>query len=535
MNIAARVSTRAAAALCGVLVAFCASTGVAAQTAPPKTVVRPRTAYEDLQMFGQVLNQIRVNHPDSLDTHQLLMAAITGMVRAADPHSYVIPAVRLEPGKEAELRAGKLVPVPVEFIFVGGTPVVASVAAGSAARKLDILPGDELVSIDGRPVIAESAMELEISLAGPKGREVALGLERRRQDGSTAQLTRGVKREQVGEATAVPVSMMLDSTTGYVRITTFMGERVDKDLHDALERLEKLGMKRLVLDLRDNGGGSVAEAAHVSGEFLPKGAIVYTATGRKADMIDTGRVSRSFWQSERRYPIVVMVNSGTASASELVAGALQDHDRALIVGRASFGKSLMMRGFPLADGSAIVLVVGHIRTPCGRAVQRDYRNITRRDYYRLAGADRDTAGRPSCKTNSGRVVYGGGGIYPDVRLEAEPAAPLWAAHVGEQNVALRWVGGWVDAHQSALASMDAFLRTPALPVEALADFRAFAAKQGVTIPVGTDVDVRLQRLLLPAVANTKWGDSGWYRAEALLDREIGEAVKTFSKAPRVPQ
>ncbi|MBC8086616.1 MAG: hypothetical protein H7Z40_05080 [Phycisphaerae bacterium] len=528
---ATRVWKRAATALFGLVVAFFDASTLSAQTAPAKGVVRPRTAYEDLQMFGQVLNQIRVNHPDSLDTHALLIAAITGMVRAADPHSYVIPAVRLEPGKEAELRAGKLVPVPVEFIFVGGTPVVASVAAGTAARKLDILPGDELVSIDGRPVAWESSMELEIGLAGPKAREVALGLERRRQDGTVAQLTRLVKREQAGEATAVPVATMLDSATGYVRITTFMGERVDKDLHDALERLEKLGMTRLLLDLRDNGGGSVEEAARVSGEFLPKGAIVYTATGRKTDVIDTGRVSRSFWQSERRYPIVVMVNAGTASASELVAGALQDHDRALIVGRATFGKSLMMRGFPLADGSSIVLVVGHIKTPCGRAVQRDYRTITRRDYYRLAGADRDTAGRPSCKTKAGRVVYGGGGIYPDARLDAETAPPMWVAQIGEQTVALRWVGGWVDAHQSALASLDEFLRTPSLPADAITDFRAYALRQGVTIPAGADVEARLQRLLLPAVANSKWGDAGWYRAEALMDKEIADAVKLFGKVP----
>src|SRR5262252_6305179 len=120
----------------------------AAQDAP-KSPVRPRTTYEDLQMFTQVLNQIRVNHPDSVDTHELLMAAIQGMVRAADPHSYVIPAMRLDPAKEEQLRAGKLHPVPVSFVFIGGAPIVASVAAGTAASRLDILPGDELIAVDG--------------------------------------------------------------------------------------------------------------------------------------------------------------------------------------------------------------------------------------------------------------------------------------------------------------------------------------------------------------------------------------------------
>lgn len=518
-----------AATCCALCVGTAATLGAQTDSVKP-AVVRPRTTAEDLQMFSQVLNQIRINHPDSVDTHALLMAAIIGMVHAADPHSYVIPAVRLEAGKEAQLRAGKLVPVPVNFVFVGGAAVVASVAAGSAASRLDILPGDELVSIGGRPVPWESALELEIALAGPKGSDVVMGLERRRHDGSVGQLSRTVRRESVGEASAVPVAIMLDSATGYVRITTFVGERVSDDLHSALGRLEKLGMKRLVLDLRDNGGGSVDEAARVSGEFLPKGSVVYTSTGRRAETTDTGRVSRSFWSSERRYPIVVMINAGTASASELVAGALQDHDRATIVGRPSFGKSLLMRGFPLADGSTIVLVVGHIRTPCGRVVQREYRGITRREYYRLAGAERDTAGRPSCRTDAGRVVYGGGGIYPDVPFDAAPTSPLWAARLAEGAVALPWTGSWVDAHQSALTSLDAFLSAPILPADALIDFRAFAARQGVVIPAGADADARLQRLLVPAVANAKWGDAGWYRAEALLDPEVGAAVKAFARA-----
>src|SRR5476651_2636992 len=218
---------------------------------------------------------------------------------------------------------------------------------------------------------------------------------------------------------------MMDSGTGYVRVTTFMGEKVADDLHAALDRLEKMGMQRLVLDLRDNGGGSVSEAARVAGEFLPRGTVVYTASGRKAEITDTGRVQRSFWRSERRYPIVVMVNAGTASASELVAGALQDHDRATIVGRPTFGKSLLMRGFPMSDGSVLVLVIGHVRTPCGRIVQRQYHSLSRVDYYRMARAERDTAGRPSCKTDGGRTVYGGGGIYPDVQLADAAPAPRW--------------------------------------------------------------------------------------------------------------
>jgi len=527
MSLACRVRHVIAAALIAWMITPDAS---GAQDAP-RSPVRPRTTYEDLQMFTQVLNQIRVNHPDSVDTHELLMAAIQGMVRAADPHSYVIPAMRLDPAKEDQLRSGKLHPVPVSFVFIGGAPVVVSVAPGTAASRLDILPGDELIAVDGAPVSAESAEELEIGLSGPKQTTVTLSLERRRQDGPIVRLERRVPRERFDAASAVPVAMLIDSAgTAYVRITTFAAERVADDLHDALDRLEKRGLKRLVLDLRDNGGGSVKEAADVAGEFLPKGAIVYTAEGRKKEVTDTGRVSRSFWRSERRYPIVVMTNGGTASASELVAGALQDHDRALIVGRPTFGKSLLMRGFPLADGSAIVLVIGHVKTPCGRVVQRQYRSITTHEYYRLARADRDTAGRPACVTRGGRRVFGGGGIYPDVLLDEARSAPLWLARLEEQDVVLSWVGGYVNANAASLGSLDAFLRAPGVTPGAVTDFRAFAAKQGVVIPSDAESEALVHRLLVEAVARARWGDTGGYSVDALLDREVRAAVRALDRA-----
>jgi carboxyl-terminal processing protease len=510
------------------LACACAIAPIQAQgTGDATSAIRRRTTYEDLQLFGQVLNQIRVNHPDSVDSHELFVAAVEGMIQAADPHSYVVPALRLEAGKQAALDEGKLHPVPITFAFVGGAPVVVSIAAGTAARQLDILPGDELIAIDGASVSAQSAEELAVTLSGPKKSTVRLGFERRRDDGSLAVLERSVKRERSDEATAVPVAILMDSGTAYVRVTTFMGERVADDLHSALDRLEKSGLRRLVIDLRDNGGGSVAEAAHVAGEFLPRGAVVYTADGRKPEITDTGRVKRSFWGSERRYPIVVMVNSGTASASELVAGALQDHDRAIIAGRPTFGKSLLMRGFPMSDGSVLVLVVGHVRTPCGRIVQRQYRSISRRDYYRLARAERDTTGRPSCRTDAGRTVYGGGGIYPDVPLSERPPLPRWVSRVDEQQLPLAWSGGYVDAHASSLASMDAFV-TGELPTAALTDFRAFASKQGVAIP--TDGDALLQDILLQSIAYARWGNEGVYRVVARRDGAVREAIAAFGRA-----
>ena len=524
----ARTAFRAAA----LALALGAAADAAAQPGPTGST-RPRTAYEDLQMFSQVLNQIRVNHPDSVDTHRLFMAAVQGMVSAADPHSYVIPAARLSPQKEEQLRAGRLHPVPIDFAYVGGMPVVGSVAPGTLAARQDILAGDVLVAIEGQPVQAESPVELEVFLAGQRGTSVRLTFERERADGTRVTLDRTVRRERGDDETAVPVVTMLDGETGYIRITTFSNQRVAEDLHAALGRLEQQGMRRLVLDLRDNGGGIVGEASRIAGEFLPAGATVYVAEGRKAEVYDSVVVRRSFWRRERQYPIVVMVNEGTASASELVSGALQDHDRALIVGRPTFGKSLLMGGFPLSDGSVIMLTIGHVKTPCGRVVQRQYRDVRTADYYRMARAARDTAGRPSCRTAGGRTVYGGGGIYPDVVLPEPLPAPVWLARLAEDGVHTRWIGGYLTDNAGAFTTADALAAAARLPAGALAQFRAFAQAQGHSIPEDAEADRATERMLLREIAGAKWGAAGYYRVSVALDDQIGAAVREFQRAGQI--
>jgi carboxyl-terminal processing protease len=526
---AARPAATAALIVLGIVGAV--SPAVAQQPDSGRSPLRKRTAFEDLQMFSQVLNQIRVNHPDSVDTHELMLAAVEGMVAAADPHSYVIPAIRLAPDRERAWREGKLYPVPIDFRMLDGAALVASVASGSRAAALDILPGDELVAVDGKAVTAHSAAELEITLAGPRRTSVTLSLERRRTDGSYVRLERVVERERVEEESAIPAAFMLDSLTGYIRVTTFAAARVADDLQDALRRLEKQGMRRVVLDLRNNGGGLITEAAKVAGAFLPEGTVVYRTVGRKPEQSQTGKVARAFWRSERAYPVALLVNEGTASASELLAGALQDHDRALIVGRPTFGKALLMQTFPMTDGSTFVLVTGHVKTPCGRVLQRQYRQVSRRDYYRLTRAERDTAGRPSCTTAKGRTVYGGGGIYPDVLLPSPDAPPRWLEAITEEALVTKWLGGWLTEHGTSLTSADVLLSPGAIPGSMVTLFRQFAASQGVVIPNGADIEARLTELLRGAVARTKFGTSGYFRVRVATDPEVHAALRALAAAP----
>ncbi|MEP7002635.1 MAG: hypothetical protein ABI969_19245 [bacterium] len=183
----------------------------------------------------------------------------------------------------------------------------------------------------------------------------------------------------------------------------------------------------------------------------------------------------------------------------------------------------------MADGSVLVLVIGQVRTPCGRVVQREYRTITRHEYYRQARAERDTAGRPSCRTDAGRIAYGGGGIYPDIVLAEAPARPRWLVRTEEQQLILSWSGSYVDSKGATLGTLDTFVDAAApLPAATLADFRAFAARQGVDIP--SDADALLQQVLREGIAYTKWGSEGAYRMSVGRDAAIREGGGQFRRS-----
>ena len=339
---------------------------------------------------------------------------------------------------------------------------------------------------------------------------------------------RTVARERV-DPKGVHAALMLDDSTGYVRVTTFAADDVAAALDRALDGLEDRGMSGLVLDLRDNGGGLVEEAAAVAGAFLPRGALVYTTSGRKEEVVDTGRVRRSFLQSRRTYPVVTLVNEGTASAAELVAGALQDHDRALVAGRPTFGKALIMQPFPLTDGSLMMLVVGKAHTPCGRTIQREYHRVATREYYRSAADARERLEREPCTTTGGRSVYGGAGIFPDRALDPAPA-PRWLDRIHEADLLLRWVPGFLQEDSARYAALEPVINDPRLQPDEIQAFLDFAADQGVEIPDDDDALGHLHRATLSRVVRPRFGDDGLYTFLAHTGPEARQAAALLPDA-----
>jgi carboxyl-terminal processing protease len=193
-----------------------------------------------------------------------------------------------------------------------------------------------------------------------------------------------------------------------------------------------------------------------------------------------------------------------------------------------------MQGFPLTDGSVIMLTIGRVRTPCGRIVQREYRGISRRDYYRLAGAVQDTAGRPSCRTAAGRTVYGGGGIYPDVLLPEPAEVPRWLERLLDEELPMRWAAGFLSEDSRIAAQLDS-APAPAASSPMLASFRQFARAQGAEVPEGEEADVRLGRILLLELAATKSGEAGYFRLRARLDPVLRDITKHFERVTALGQ
>jgi carboxyl-terminal processing protease len=290
-----------------------------------------------------------------------------------------------------------------------------------------------------------------------------------------------------------------------LRLEDFMGEASD-EVHDALRKLRSQRARQVILDLRGNPGGSVIAAVEIASEFFPKGTIIFRTQGRKRDVDTTFLTKRD--GGFRDLPLIVLINEGSASASEALAGSLQDHDRALIVGRRSFGKALMQTLFFLPHGDNVYLTVGRVLTPNGRFIQRRYRGLARAQYLSFAGksgAEDDTA--TVYRSDAGRALRGGGGIVPDVTVPALAAPPVWfaaAVDSGWFNAIADSVGHTLDAAAPALAAwIGAPDRWRGLVPPFLARVRA-----GLRITASPDsaVEHYLARRLAARAAEVRWGE-----------------------------
>jgi len=330
------------------------------------------TIKEKLQVLNQIIYYVNQLYFEDVDMDDLMDGAFSGMMKQLDPHSIYIPAKDMQDIDE-QFR-GNFQGIGIEFDILHGYITVISPVAESPAEKAGLLPGDQIIAIDGKDAYNITKDEVFKTLRGPKGTPVTVKINR---IGVEKPFNVTLIRDNI-PLYSVRAAVMLDDETGYIWLTRFSATTAD-EVKTALAKLRKQGMKRMLFDLRNNSGGYLEQAAEIANLFISeKDTLVYTK-GKRPEVEQVFIADPT--KGEEKIPLVVLVNRGSASASEIVAGAMQDLDRGLVVGETTFGKGLVQRQIPLQDGSAIRVTIARYYTPSGRLIQRPYKNGDDHDYY----------------------------------------------------------------------------------------------------------------------------------------------------------
>jgi carboxyl-terminal processing protease len=366
--------------------------------------------------LSNLLHIIDDQYVDSVNINDLVEKAIPQILAELDPHSVYISAKDVETANN-DLKSS-FSGIGIEFVIRQDTIQVQNVIKNGPAEKAGLLAGDKIVAIDGKPFVGTQVTNEEAAhrLMGPKGTKVSVGV-MRYGEGGMKNFT--ITRDNI-VTKSITATYMLNDTIGYMRIKSF-GEATYTEMLSSLAQLNAQGMKGLVIDLRDNGGGYLQAAVNMANEFLPKDRLIVYTQGRKSPRTDYKSDGRGNFQN---LPLVVLINEGSASSSEIFSGAMQDNDRATIVGRRSFGKGLVQQQIGFPDGSMIRLTVARYYTPSGRCIQKPYQPgddadyeadlLNRYQHGEFFSQDSIKQSGPAYHTVLGRTVYGGGGIMPDV-------------------------------------------------------------------------------------------------------------------------
>ena len=374
--------------------------------------------------LGNLLHIIDDQYVDSVNINDLVEKAIPQILAELDPHSIYISAKDVETATN-DLN-GSFSGVGIEFRISQDTINVSNVIKNGPAATAGILAGDKIVSINGKPFVGKIVTDEESKhrLKGPKGTKVKIGVKRFG--------VKGIKFFTVTRGDIVTKSItaayMLNNTTGYLRIKNF-GERTYAEMIASLQQLTLQGADNLVIDLRDNTGGYLESAIQMAEEFLKKDQLIAYTEGRKSPRTEYRSKGKGSYQN---IPLVVLINENSASSSEIFAGAIQDNDRGIIVGRRSFGKGLVQQQIMFPDGSMIRLTIARYYTPSGRCIQKPFKPgdnllyeqdlLSRYQHGEFFSQDSIKHTGPAYHTNNGRIVYGGGGITPDIFVPEDTTA-----------------------------------------------------------------------------------------------------------------
>ena len=485
------------------------------QVAAAATTVESDELSNDVQNFTKAYALVEKNFADPVNADKAIYkGAIPGMLRTLDPHSNFF-----DPKEYQALRDDQRGHYYGVGMLVGarnGKTVVMAPFPGSPAYKAGLRPGDIISMVNDKATENLNTTEIADLLKGPRGTQVRITVVR---EGSTEPIPFTVTRDEV-KRPSVQDAFWVKPGIAYMKILSF-NETTSREMEDNLKRLGENNIKGLVLDLRENPGGLLNEGVAVADHFLQKGQTIVSHRGRNS--AEKPYIART-GNKGRDYPIVVVVNKFSASAAEIVSGALQDHDRAWVLGETTFGKGLVQTVYPLSENTGLALTTAHFYTPSGRLIQRDYSNRSFYDYYFHKD---DNARNPADvkMTDSGRTVYGGGGITPDEKYEP-PKADAFQIGLARKSAFFNFTRNYFGTH-------DTNLPKNWMPDDVtLTQFHDYLLKQNYTFTEGEFTQDRdwIRRGLAVEMYITAFNKDESDRVLAQTDPEVERAVEAMPKA-----
>jgi len=475
-----------------------------------------------------ILGLIDQKYVDTVDYNLLLESSIEGMIKKLDPHSQYIPTKNLSYVNEQ--LDGQFGGVGIRFLIHEDTLVVTHVLDGSPSEKAGLMPGDRILEVDdslliGKKITNRNVMDL---LKGVPNTEVNLNVYR---DGATVPISivRGII-----EVNSIDANVMLTNEIGFIKLSSFTMNSATEFVTAAGE-LRDLGMKKLIFDLRNNGGGFLRAAEIISDQFLPRGKLIVYTEGRRTGRVDYVSTRKGILQDVE---LIILINANSASASEIVAGAIQDNDRGYILGRRSFGKGLVQDQQEFSDGSALRLTISRYFTPSGRSIQKpygesiDYEN----DYYERYESG-ELFNEDSLKFNDslkyetpeGRIVYGGGGIYPDYFVPNDTLGASYFLTMLYYGSAFNpWVFGYIDDKRNNWQNFDAFVKDFKVTDELFNDFIRYAEQTLKISKIEADIlksKKIIKNRMKAEIARHLFEENGYYKIYLEDDLDVKTAIE----------
>jgi len=521
--------------------------------------------YDQIRKYQEVLSNAVKNYVEPVDTQKLTESAIRGMLNELDPHSVYITAEEMKAVDEDF--QGSFEGIGIQFDVIDDTIVVISPIADGPSEKVGIQAGDKIVKIDDEDAVGLNRDLVPKKLRGPKGTKVKLGIKR---SGKDELLTFEIIRDKIPLYT-VDASFIIDSTDIGVIVVNRFAATTHDELVQAIQKLRKEGMKKLILDLRGNPGGYLNQAFLMADQFLKGGDTIVYTKGRRPEFDEVYKSTSGGLAED--LPLIVLINAGSASASEIISGSIQDLDRGLIVGETSFGKGLVQRQYPLPDGSAYRITIARYYTPSGRCIQRPFKD--KEDYRNLVGRLELKEGSniehalelvkkeikeenekklkenkkssiinldslPIYTTRSGRPVLGGGGIIPDYIVKQDTITKL-SIQLRMNRVFYEYVDKYLDNGRNLPAeyrnNFITFMRNWKVTDKMMKEFRELAESKGVKWDeeyykkdeefIKTEIKGTLARSL--------WDRNAYVQVFFSIDKQINVAKGLFDEAIKIAQ